>query len=124
MTPEAVTGTPRIILRLEGLAVLALATWLFARGGHSWPLFAILFLVPDVSFAAYAMGPRLGALGYNLLHSYVGPIVLGALFVATGRPPVLALVWAAHIGFDRMLGYGLKYPTAFGDTHMGRIGRQ
>jgi len=124
MTPEAVTGTPRIILRLEGLAVLALATWLFARGGHSWPLFAILFLVPDVSFAAYAMGPRIGALGYNLLHSYVGPIVLGALFVATGRPPVLALVWAAHIGFDRMLGYGLKYPTAFGDTHMGRIGRQ
>ena len=124
MTPEAVTGTPRIILRLEGLAVLALATWLFARGGHSWPLFAILFLVPDVSFAAYAMGPRIGAFGYNLLHSYVGPIVLGALFVATGRPPVLALVWAAHIGFDRMLGYGLKYPTAFGDTHMGRIGRQ
>ena len=124
MTPEAVTGTPRIILRLEGLAVLALATWLFARGGHSWPLFAILFLVPDVSFAAYAMGPRIGAFGYNLLHSYVGPIVLGALFVATGRPPVLALVWAAHIGFDRMLGYGLKYPTAFSDTHMGRIGRQ
>ena len=124
MIPAAVTGTPRIILRLEGLAVLALATWLFARGGHSWPLFAILFLVPDVSFAAYAMGPRIGALGYNLLHSYVGPIVLGALFVATGRPPVLALVWAAHVGFDRMLGYGLKYPTAFGDTHMGRIGRQ
>jgi hypothetical protein len=124
MTPGAVTGTPRLIVRLEGLAAFALATWLFARGGHSWPLFAILFLVPDVSFAAYAMGPRLGALGYNLLHSYVGPIVLGALFVATGRPPVLALVWAAHVGFDRMLGYGLKYPTAFGDTHLGRIGRQ
>lgn len=124
MIPAAVTGTPRIILRLEGLAVFALATWLFARGGHSWPLFAILFLVPDVSFAAYAMGPRIGAFGYNLLHSYLGPIVLGALFVATGRPPVLALIWAAHVGFDRMLGYGLKYPTAFGDTHMGRIGRQ
>lgn len=121
--PGAATGSVRLWLRLEGVAVLALAAWLFARGGHSWRLFAMLFLLPDASFAGYLAGPRVGAIAYNLLHSYVGPVLLAIAFVASGRPPVIALVWAAHIGFDRMLGYGLKYPTAFGDTHLGAIGR-
>lgn len=117
----AVTGAPRIWLRLEGLAVLALAVLLFARGGHSWMLLVILFLAPDLSFLAYLAGPRIGAMGYNLAHSYVGPCVAAALALMTGRPPVPALIWAAHIGFDRALGYGLKYPTDFADTHLGRL---
>lgn len=120
----AVHGTPRLWLRLEGLAVFALCLLLFARGGHSWPLLLLLFLVPDLSFAAYLLGPRVGALGYNLAHSYVGPIAAAAAALLTGRPPVVAVIWAAHIGFDRLLGYGLKYPTAFHDTHLGRIGRR
>lgn len=120
---NAVTGGVRVWLRLEGLAVAALAAYLYARGGHSWLLFAALFLAPDLSFAAYLAGPRAGAAGYNLLHSYVGPVVLAAAWLATGRPPVPSLIWAAHIGFDRMLGYGLKYPTAFGHTHLGVVGR-
>lgn len=119
----SVAGSVRTWLRLEGLVVLLVASWLFARGGHSWVLFAVLFLVPDISFAGYLGGPRVGAVVYNLMHSYVGPLLLAAAFVGTGRPPVLALVWLAHIGFDRMLGYGLKYPTAFADTHLGTIGR-
>jgi len=123
-TSGAATGSVRLWLRLEGLAAFTLAVYLFARGGHSWPLLAVLFFVPDLSFAAYLAGPRVGALVYNLAHSYVGPIALGAAFVATGRPPVMALIWAAHIGFDRMLGYGLKYPAGFGDTHLGAIGRR
>jgi hypothetical protein len=119
----AVTGAPRVWLRLEGVAVLALAVLLYARGGHSWLLFAALFLAPDLSFAAYLAGPRAGALAYNAAHSYVGPVVAAALALLTGRPPVVALLWAAHIGFDRALGYGLKYPSGFADTHLGRIGR-
>lgn len=119
----AATGAPRAWLRLEGAAVLALALLLYARGGHSWLLFAVLFLAPDLSFLAYLAGPRAGALGYNAAHSYVGPALAAALALVTGRPPVLALLWAAHIGFDRALGYGLKYPGAFSDTHLGRIGR-
>lgn len=121
--PGAVTGAPRAWLRAEGLAVFALAVLLYARGGHSWPLFAALFLVPDLSFAAYLGGPRVGAVVYNLAHSYVGPAIAAAAALLTGRPPVIAIIWAAHIGFDRALGYGLKYPSAFGDTHLGRIGR-
>ena len=115
----AVTGAARLWLRLEGLAVLALALLVFARGGHSWMLLAVLFLAPDLSFLAYLAGPRVGAMVYNAAHSHVGPVVAAAAALLTGRPPVLACIWSAHIGFDRMLGYGLKYPTAFRDTHLG-----
>jgi hypothetical protein len=34
-----------------------------------------------------------------------------------------AAVLLTHIGLDRTLGYGLKLPTDFRDTHLGRIGR-
>ena len=106
------------------LAVLALAVLVFQRGGHSWLLLALLFLAPDLSFAGYLGGPRVGAAAYNAAHSYVGPVVAAVLALLTGRPPVLACIWAAHVGFDRALGYGLKYPTGFGDTHLGAIGRR
>ena len=117
----AVTGAPRLWLRLEGLAALALAVLVFARGGHSWMLLAVLFFAPDLSFLAYLAGPRVGAMAYNAAHSYVGPAVAAAAALLTGRPPVLACIWAAHVGFDRLLGYGLKYPTGFVDTHLGRL---
>jgi len=123
LRPGAVGGAPRVWLRLEGLAVLAVAVLVYQRGGHSWMLLALLFLAPDLSFAGYLAGPRVGAAVYNAAHSYVGPAIAAALALLTGRPPVLACIWAAHIGFDRALGYGLKYPTAFGDTHLGAIGR-
>lgn len=103
---------------------MLLAAWFYARGGHSWALFALLFLAPDLSFAGYLAGPRAGAAAYNLLHSYVGPAGAAVLALSNGRPATVALIWAAHVGFDRLLGYGLKYPTAFGDTHLGRIGAQ
>jgi hypothetical protein len=119
----AVTGSVRLWLRFEGLAVLALAAYLYARGGYSWVLFAVLFLAPDLSFAGYLAGPRVGAAVYNVVHSYVGPAALVVLSIVGGRSPAVALIWAAHIGFDRLLGYGLKYPTSFGDTHLGAIGR-
>ncbi len=118
----AVSGAPRLWLRLEGAAVLAIAALLYAQGGHSWPLFAMLFFAPDLSLAAYAIGTRAGAMVYNLAHSYVGPLVLGAAMLLTERSPAVALTWAAHIGFDRAVGYGLKYPDAFELTHLGRIG--
>lgn len=120
----AVTGAPRAWLRLEGLAVLVLVLLLYREGGHSWLLLATLLLVPDLSFAAYLAGPRVGAAVYNVVHSYVGPAAAAAIALLVGRSPVLALIWAAHIGMDRALGYGLKYPTGFGDTHLGRLGRR
>jgi hypothetical protein len=103
--------------------VLVLATYLYARGGHSWVVFAALFFLPDISFTAYLAGPRVGAAVYNVAHSHVGPLLLAVVLLTTGVTLGSALIWAAHVGFDRTLGYGLKYPTAFADTHLGRIGK-
>jgi hypothetical protein len=120
-----VAGTPRILLQIEGFALFALATTGFALTGLTWWLYALLFLTPDVSFAAYGAGPRVGAVVYNAMHTTILPAALAALGLMLGSTTVLGLaaIWAAHIGFDRMLGYGLKYDTAFGHTHLGRIGR-
>ncbi|MCB5174014.1 DUF4260 domain-containing protein [Microvirga lenta] len=121
----AVTGAPRVFLRAEGVALLAAATAAYGLTGLSWWLYAILFFAPDASFAAYGAGPRLGAMVYNILHSTVGPAALAGVGLLLDSPIFLgmAAIWAAHIGFDRMLGYGLKYASGFSDTHLGRIGR-
>jgi hypothetical protein len=121
---SAVTGTPRLLLRLEGLGLFGLAILLSVWIGTPWWLFALLFLVPDLSFAGYLADPRIGAVVYNAAHTMLGAILLAALGLMLAQPPAIsvALIWAAHIGFDRMLGYGLKYAAGFGFTHLGRIG--
>jgi hypothetical protein len=120
----AVTGGVRGLLRAEGFAVLVLAAVLYAGTARGWGLFALLFFAPDLSFVAFLAGPRVGAAAYNGLHSYVGPLALVLVGGAAGQPGLLpfAYAWAAHIGFDRLVGYGLKYASGFGDTHLGRTG--
>jgi hypothetical protein len=125
-TTGAVEGTPRALLRLEGAALMALALAAYAHFAlASWGLFAALFLAPDLAFVGYLAGPRVGAAAYNATHSTLGAVLLGAIAVALAQPTLgaVALVWAAHVGFDRMMGYGLKYGSAFGHTHLGRIGK-
>ena len=115
---------PAALLRAEGLVVSAAAIALYVDGDYAiWALIAFV-LLPDLSFAAYVAGPGVGALVYNAAHTYVWPVALAAACLLTGSPslPVeIALIWSAHIGVDRFLGYGLKYPTAFKDTHLGRV---
>ena len=91
----------------------------------SWWIYVPLFFVPDLSFVAYLSGPRLGAFVYNAAHSYIAPMAIMTGGFATAAPLVLsiAMIWLAHIGFDRALGYGLKYASGFGFTHLGRIGK-
>jgi Domain of unknown function (DUF4260) len=113
----------RTWLRLEALALLALSLALYAHGGYGWGRFLALLLVPDLSMLGYFVNPRVGAVSYNLAHSTLGPIALGALAYLGILPMALPLIWLAHVGMDRALGYGLKYPTAFGDTHLGQVGR-
>lgn len=111
--------------RLEGLALLAVAALAYGRSEQGWVMFAILFLTPDLSFFGYLAGPRIGALIYNLAHSLIGPLLLAGAGLLTDQGLVfgLSLIWLAHIGFDRALGYGLKSPEAFGVTHLGLIGK-
>jgi hypothetical protein len=124
LTARREVDMPRLLLRLEGMALFILATVAFAHLGLSWWLYAILFLAPDLSFAAYAAGPKPGALAYNAVHSNLAPAILVGLGLSLDSSILLGLaaIWAAHIGFDRMLGYGLKYASSFNDTHLGRIG--
>jgi len=107
-------------LRAEGLAVAALSAFLYARMGARWWLFAALWLVPDAGMLGYLAGPRVGAISYNVFHFYGLPVVLMVIGITTGRMEMeaIALVWFNHIGVDRMMGYGLKYPAGFGKTHL------
>lgn len=113
------------LLRLEGAVVLGAALAAYAQFGAGWGVFALWLLVPDLSLLGYLAGPRTGAALYNAAHSYVGPVLLLALGVLAAMPWAVAgsLIWLAHIGVDRALGYGLKYAAGFAATHLGRIGR-
>lgn len=115
--------SPKVLLHAEGLAVLVAACAGYRVYGASWVLFAVLFLAPDLAMIGYVLGVKLGAMTYNAVHSYVGPLLLGVIAYLAHAPGLYpyALIWTAHIGFDRLLGYGLKYDTAFKDTHLGRV---
>jgi hypothetical protein len=115
----------QILLRLEGLAVGVVSALFYARTGTSWWLFAALWLLPDLSMLGYLSGPKLGARIYNAIHSYVTPGTLAASAILLKGPELLpyAFVWINHIGVDRLMGYGLKYPQGFVWTHLGRLGR-
>jgi Domain of unknown function (DUF4260) len=121
----ATIGGVRWLLRCEGLALFVAACALYHVWGGSWWLFVVLFLAPDLSFLAYLIGARQGALVYNAVHTTIVPIIVIGIGAALTVPLLtsIAIIWLAHIGLDRALGYGLKYDAGFGFTHLGRIGR-
>lgn len=111
---------PRHLLRIEGVAIFGVATATYLLlGGPAW-LYLLFFFVPDLGMLGYIANSNTGSRTYNVVHTYVLPLVLGGIVVWQATPSVvlIAAIWMAHIGFDRALGYGLKYPTAFGDTHL------
>jgi hypothetical protein len=114
---------PRLLLHLEGAALLVAMLALYAHFGYSWWLFALLLLVPDIFMAGYLLNPRIGSALYNLAHTSTLPLLVAGLCFVLNLPLglQLALIWLAHIGMDRMIGYGLKYPSEFTDTHLARV---
>jgi hypothetical protein len=114
---------PRFILHLEGAVVLVLACVVYQRLHGSWVWFGLLILTPDVSMVGYLVNSVVGAVCYNIGHTYVGPLILLAVFWGLGNSIgyLFCLIWIAHIGMDRMLGYGLKYPSGFGENHLRRV---
>lgn len=121
----AASGGVRVVLRVEGLCILAVSLLAYAKWGDGWGTFALFFLAPDLSFVGYLAGPQVGAVSYNFAHSFVGALAVLAAGVLLSVPVAVAagIIWVAHIGFDRALGYGLKYSAGFGFTHLGLIGR-
>lgn len=119
--PKSVTR----LLRLDGAAVAVAAIAGFAVLGGNWWLFAALILAPDLAMLGLLAGEKTGARIYNVVHSYTLPIILGAIghFAGIAWMAPVALIWAAHIGIDRAVGYGLKYPSAIDHTHLGKMGK-
>jgi len=115
--------SPKLLLHLEGGVVLVAACAAYYQLGASWGKFATLFLAPDLFMLGYLVRLDLGAALYNLGHTYVAPFILFLIAYYAHHPGLFAIstIWVAHVGFDRLLGYGLKYPTAFKDTHFGRL---
>lgn len=114
---------PSILLRLEGLAVAVAALVLYFHLGYPWWLLALLVLAPDLSMVGYLAGAGAGAAAYDTAHLEALPVALGVAGVLAGSDVAieLALVWLVHVGVDRAVGYGLKYPTRFQDTHLQRV---
>ncbi len=117
--------------RIEGGLVFLTATSLFVvynqmASALPWWVCIVVFFAPDLGFLGYRAGPKIGAMIYNLLHLYAMGLLLAAMgmfILGNGLLAIIGLLWLAHVGFDRMLGYGLKEPSGFNDTHLGRIGR-
>jgi hypothetical protein len=117
---------PVSLQRLEGaaVAIAAITAW-FILGGNWW-LLSLLFFLPDLSMVGYLGSSRLGAWGYNLIHSYLLAILLfgSGLWFGIFGLTLAGTLLLAHIGVDRALGYGLKLPSGFQDTHLGVIGKR
>lgn len=122
-TPRPGFSMPGLLLRLEGLAILVAVVLIYGQLGGDWLAFVLLLFVPDVSMLGYVVNARVGAITYNIGHFLALPLMLGLLALAGGwlTGVLLALIWLAHIGLDRLLGYGLKYATEFKATHLGRV---
>lgn len=116
---------PNVLLRLEGFTVFVLALAIYWHQSFSWALFWSTILLPDLALLGYLVNSKVGAIAYNITHSKLLPCALALVSVANGDALFLslALVWFVHIGIDRLLGYGLKYPEGFKITHLGVIGQ-
>lgn len=114
---------PRPLLHLEGLLVLMGTGLTYRHLDGPWVMFVALFFAPDLFMLGYLAGVKIGARIYNFGHTYVTAAVAGSLGFFVHAPYLIfvSLIWAAHIGFDRLLGYGLKYETTFKDTHLGKV---
>lgn len=112
-----------MLLRLEGAVAAVAAITLYFYGDSPWWLLLVLALAPDLSMLGYVAGPRVGAATYDVAHTYALPVALAAVGVVAEADSAaeIGLIWIAHIGIDRAIGYGLKYPTGFKDSHLQRV---
>jgi hypothetical protein len=124
--PGMTTGAVRTWLRLEGLAALGLGLVLYALTDTDWLFLIPLLLLPDASALGYLISPRIGTFTYNVFHNWAPGFIALAIGAWLGSTEIslIAAILIAHVGMDRAVGYGLKLPTSFQDTHLGRMGRR
>lgn len=114
---------PSVLLRLDGLAIAAVAILLYRELGTAWWIFAAGFLAPDLAIVAYLAGPRVGAIAYNAVHTYLWGVVLFGFGLLGSQASLMTvgLIWTTHVAVDRLTGFGLKYPDGFRRTHLQQV---
>ncbi len=121
--PSVSRSTQSRILRLEALALAVASIVAYRVAGGGWGMYAALWLIPDLAMVGYLANPRVGSIAYNTTHNLVLPALVCAVGLF-GWPSALTLqlglLWFSHVAIDRALGFGLKYPTVFMDTHLVR----
>lgn len=120
-----VRGSVQWTLRMEGIIVVLVACMVYHGQSFEWSQFALFILLPDLSMLSYLKNPRLGAVCYNMGHTYIAPGILIFAYASSSEIFLFqaALIWIAHIGIDRALGFGLKYSNDFKHTHLGKVGK-
>ena len=113
------------IIKLEELGVFALSVFLLFKLAHplSWWMYALLFFAPDIGMLGYLINTRVGAVTYNYFHhkAVASFLVILGVVVANHFLIMSGLLMFAHSSFDRVLGFGLKYPDSFKHTSVGTI---
>ncbi|WP_090240170.1 DUF4260 domain-containing protein [Lentibacillus halodurans] len=113
----------KLLLHIEGFMVLLLTICLYVFFEFSWVWFFVLLLAPDLSMLGYLINHKTGAWIYNIFHTYslsIGIVLFGFL-LTNSILLALGLIMTAHISMDRMIGYGLKYPSGFKENHLNRV---
>ena len=111
------------LLQLEELAQFAASILgLYFFGAHlPWWAWIPLFFSPDLGMVGYLVSSAFGGMLYNLFHHKaiaIAAIVIG-FFMDDGGWLTAGLILYGHSSFDRVFGYGLKYPDNFKHTHLG-----
>jgi len=111
------------LIKLEELALFAGAVFLLYQFHlHiAWWLYMILFFSPDIGMLGYLINTKAGAFTYNLFHhkAVVVAVIAIGYFLKNDAVELYGLIMLAHSSFDRVLGFGLKYPDDFKHTSLG-----
>ncbi|WPR77917.1 DUF4260 domain-containing protein [Algoriphagus sp. NG3] len=115
----------RDLIKLEEAAMFLLSIYLFSTLDFAWWWFPALLLVPDVGMIGYLFNPKTGAYIYNIFHHRL--VAAGVACYGLGFENeywvLSGIILFAHISFDRMMGYGLKFKDSFQHTHLGTVGK-
>lgn len=115
----------KIILKLEEAAMAAIAIYFLSidnLGLSGW-VWVILFFTPDISMLGYLLNTQTGAITYNLFHHKAIALLIAATgyYLHNDVVTAIGILLFAHASFDRIWGYGLKYPDNFKNTHLGSL---
>ncbi|RKL65768.1 hypothetical protein CR203_19170 [Salipaludibacillus neizhouensis] len=113
----------KLILHIEGITVLLVSVFIYSQLDAAWWMFFAFLLAPDFSMLGYMINNSVGAVTYNIFHSYILPLFLSvvSIFIVNDLLLAFSMIWISHIGMDRFIGYGLKYTSKFKDTHLQRV---